>query len=110
MGFMDRFLQEPLYHFAGLGGENLRHYEAGNAEHWLSFHRGRQKSINSEHDFLGGYSRILAKSRGAICEYTGPKKPPIRRFGNRESGIKKPLLSDFLVCRFWARGNHHSRE
>jgi hypothetical protein len=44
------------------------------------------------------------------CEYTGPKKPPIRRFGNRESGIKKPLLSDFLVCRFWARGNHHSRE
>jgi len=43
-------------------------------------------------------------------EYTGPKKPPIRRFGNRESGIKKPLLSDFLVCRFWARGNHHSRE
>ena len=47
---------------------------------------------------------------GTGDEYTGPKKPPIRRFGNRESGIKKPLLSDFLVCRFWARGNHHSRE
>ncbi|TYZ24139.1 hypothetical protein [Selenomonas ruminis] len=26
------------------------------------------------------------------------------------TGPKKPLLSDFLVCRFWARGNHHSRD
>ena len=66
---------------------------------------------------IEGFNRQLRKVTKAKSvfptddsEYTGPKKPPIRRFGNRESGIKKPLLSDFLVCRFWARGNHHSRE
>lgn len=66
MGFLDCHLQEPLYHFTGFGGENIRHYEENTKSAYESLYARKQKSMDMKYDCMRGFISCLDKSEMAI--------------------------------------------